>query len=199
MPHLSRLALILAFQTTFALAESGRSGKNFFFIEAGAYVNNLKERLSAPPGYASKLSNLKGYLRVHPGFSIGKNWHFEPSLGTMLPTRDGIDGSASVFESQLALQVSAPLLKFMKFRFGPGIEWQWHMSKAENVQLSNGLGESTFYLPARSTHVFLFTVTTGFSFALHDRWMIGLDLYIPEVLSSLKRRFNVSATLGFRL
>ncbi len=199
MPLLRLVPLLLALQTSFVFAESGKSTKNFFYIEAGAYINNLKERMNAPAGYASQLSDFKGYFRVHPGFSIGKGWKFEPSLGTMLPSRDGVDGKTSAFESQLALQVSAPLFKVLTARFGPGIEWMWLLSKSEAVTLRNGLDESTFYVPGRSSHVFLFTATAGFSIHLHDRWMICLDLYVPEFLSTLKRRFNVSATLGFRL
>lgn len=200
MPFIRAFCSLIIFLSLSATAESkGNLGKGFFFVEAGGYVNNIKQRLDAPSGYASRLSTLKGYLRIHPGFSLGKNWYFEPSLGTMLPTRDGIDGNNSAFESQLALQVSLPLFSFMRFRAGPGIEWVLMISKLQSVPLNNGVDYSTFYTPSRSTNVFLLTATAGFTFLLHNRWMIGMDLYMPGFLSSLRRRYNASLTLGFRL
>ena len=197
---LLRGIVFISILSTFARAESkGGLGKGFFFIEAGAYVNNLKERQNAPEGYASKLSSLKAYLRLHPGFHLGKNWYFEPSFGTMLPTRDGVDGSNSAFESQLALQLSTPVFRFLRFRLGPGLEWVWLMSKSQTIALNNGTTTSNFYTPDRFSSVFLFTATAGLTFRLHDRWLIGVDLYVPQVMNSARRRYNASVTLGFRL
>lgn len=200
--HLFLLAgvfLAAAFTPLYA-ASSGETGKKFFFLEAGAYTYNLRDRFSVPEEYKSKVSAVKGYLRLHPGFSLGKGWYFEPSFGTMLPTRNGVDGSSSAFDSHFAFQLAIPLFSFLRFRIGPGVEWCWFLSKEEAVPLNNGssTSTSTFYTPGRSTHVFLFTATGGLSIRLHNRWSIFLDVYVPEVLSKTRRNYNASATVGFR-
>lgn len=180
-------------------ASSSSEWKNYFFIEAGAYAYNLRQRFSVPPGYDKSVSAIKGFTRLHPGFSLGKGWHFEPSFGTMLFTRDGIDGKSSVFDSHLALQLALPFWGPFRFRIGPGMEWVWLLSKEQDVDLNNGTSVSTFYTPGRSTHVFLFTATAGFTIRLHNRWAIHLDVYVPEIMSKLRREYHASASLGVRL
>lgn len=193
------LCKTLLFSLPIFAASSDVHGKNFSFFEAGAYAYNLKARINAPAGFASKVSSVSGFLRFHPGFSLGKGWHFEPSFGTMFPLRNGIDGSSSTFDSHLGLQLGIPLFSFLRFRIGPGIQWVWLLSKEQTVTLDNGNGESDFYTPSRSTHVFLFTAMGGFSIRLHQRWSIFLDVYVPEVLSKTRREYHASATLGFKL
>lgn len=195
-----RLAVVFSIVfVTPAFSAPTKNPSAFFTIEAGAYLSNLKERLQAPGGYASHVSSFSGVVRLHSGIHLGKGWYIEPAFGTILPTRDGADGSTSAFRSHIDLNLGIPLLSFLRFRAGPGVQWEMHLSQAQTISLDNGTGESDFYIPERTSQIFLFTVQSGFTIRFSQHWALYLDVYVPQIISKLRRRYHASATIGFTL
>ena len=180
-------------------AATNQKISNFWSIDVGAYVNNIKERLSAPTDYGSRVSTLAGYLRFRRGWHIGKNYTFEPSFGTMVPYRKSADGAARTLISNIDLDIGIPLWNFLRFRTGPGIEWGMIQSTAETILLNNGGGTSSFYMPDRTTHYFLITTQAGFEIHFSRRFTLCTQLIVSNLLSSERRRYNAAVTLGIRL
>ena len=195
MRNFIRIVVILF--PVFSFAERG-SSKGGVFLEPGAYVTQIGERLDAASGKEGTVSTLSGFVRLRTSASLGKNWFFDPALGTMLPWRSGVDGSVKTFMTHLNLDL-AKQWRWFKVRMGPGIFWQWMRSSEEAVSLNNGTGTSTFYTPGRSESVFLVTANAGLSFRLSPRIFLNTDVYVLQVFSSARRGFNGTITLGWRL
>lgn len=169
-----------------------------FYLDGGAYVTQLSQRLNAASGLAGEMSTLSGFLRGRPVLSIGKNYYWEPSLGFMFPWRKGNDGSTKTLISHLAFDFSKKWSWF-KLRVGPGIFWQYIMSDAESVVLDNGTSTSTFYTPERNVSIYLIILQGGITFQLSQKMDLNADIYTLQPLSGSRRRFNASLTLGFKL
>ena len=172
--------------------------EKFFALDAGAYVDNLAQRLSAPDGYTGDVSTLSGFFRARRGFPLSARWTFEPSLGALFPWRSGRDGFAKTFTFQLDLPLGFDLLRFLKVRGGPGMSYLLIGTQGEAINLNNGNGFSTFYLPGGLSHVFLFTLSLGFEIKLFRLVSLNLDGWVSDVASRARRRFQLAATLGFR-
>jgi hypothetical protein len=190
------LGLLLVLYGFPLFAEKTR--KSGVSVDAGAFMTNIKERFSAPSGMGGELSTLTGYLRVRPLLSLGKSFYFEPALGTALPWRSGADGSAKAFSTHFELMLAKEIKKF-RVRLGPGLFWGLHLSSSEEVGLNNGMGESTFYTPGRSTNVFLITLNAGLGVWLWEKLSLNLDVFTLQPFSSTRRRFNGALTLGIKL
>jgi hypothetical protein len=192
------IRILLIFMPAFLFAESSKQ-KGAVFLESGAYVTQVTERLAAPAGTLNEVSTLAGFLRLRTSSHLGKNWFFEPALGTMVPWRSGVDGSTKTFMTHLNLDVAKAFGSFLKLRFGPGIFWQWMVSNEEAIILGNGEGNSTFYTPNGNSSVFLASVEAGLSLHLAGAFFLNADIYALQLFNKDRRRLNGTLTLGMRL
>jgi hypothetical protein len=190
------LFLSLGFGSVLALAESP---KKSLYVDTGAYLNHLVQRLEAPSGFESKVSSISGYFRLRGVLPVGKKWEWEPSLGTLIPWKSGVDGKEKKFTTHLDLTFSYPLTRWLRFRLGPGVQWLFSFSDGGEVVLNNGNSTSTFYTPAYASHSFTLTAQSGLSFILGSRVSLNLEMYGTGLLNRLRRNFDVVATLGWRL
>ncbi len=182
-----------------AYAESSATDKSHFLLEAGAYVTNFDKRIKAEKDYTNKVSSIQGYLRLHPVIRLSGKFNFEPSLGTLVPGISSVDGTTRTFVTHLNLDLGVKLKPWFTWRLGPGIVWGWLNSKGEAVVLNNGLDESTFYTPGQSVNYFLLTADTGLTINVYKRLNLLIDCYVLDAASTLRRTFELSATLGIRL
>jgi len=167
--------------------------------EGGVWASNLKERFSAPDGFANEVSEIKGVLRIRRGWHLGKRFYFEPNFSLVLPWRSGADGSSRAFTSVLGLEMGVSLVSFLSWRVGPGVQSLFMTSSAETVLLNNGTATSTFFLPNRMTLSWLLTVDTGFTVSLGRGWSLNADLFVANLANHLRRRYHATMTLGYQL
>jgi hypothetical protein len=192
-----RLKVFLILFPAILMAESSPL-KGAVALEGGTYVTQIQERLPAPSGTASQVSTLAGFFRLRTYSSLGKNWYFEPGLGTMVPWRSGVDGSTKTFMTHLNLDL-AKHWRWFSLRLGPGIFWQWILSTEEEVVLNNGSGHNSFYTPGDSSSIFLVTADAGLGFQFSRAISLNLDLYVLQAMSQARRCLNGTVTLGWRL
>lgn len=195
---LPRILWLVIFIASSAFSATGND-KSHFLIEAGGYCTNLNRRLEAETGYANKVSSIEGYLRVHPVFRLSNRFNLEPSLGALVPGLASADGTTRTFVFHIDLDLGLKLKDWWTLRMGPGLQWGWLNSKGAGVDLNNGTSSSTFYNPNQSISYFVLTTDAGLTFRLSQRFHLLFDLYVMDVASKLRRTFEVSATLGFRL
>ena len=168
-------------------------------LDLGAYADNLGQRLSAPAGYTTQVSTLTGLLRIRPKFSVSSSLAFEPSFGLLVPWRSGADGFAKVVTSFTALDFSVTFLSRCAFRFGTALQWNWSLTQAGSLELNNGSGTSTFYLPGGTSSSFQLLVEAALEFRLTPTLSLGVEAWASQVMSPTKRRFSAAAYLGVQL
>ena len=173
--------------------------KNYWALDAGAYANNIEQRLSAPSGYASLVGSLTGFVRLRRGLRLGRHLYFEPSLGLVAPWRGNVDGSTFIFPIHLDLDLNVPLLSFLSVRVGPGIYSQLFFGTGGVVTLNNGGGTSNFAAPSGMSPSFNLTTDLGLEFFLSHRFSINVDAYVLSIASSKRRTVHASLSLGVRL
>lgn len=175
------------------------AGKNFWALDLGAHATNLEQRFSAPSGYSGKVGSLVGFLRLRRGYSLGKNFYFEPSYAVLLPWRTSADGTTKTFTSQLDLDLGVPLFKFLKFRVGPGLQWLFILPSGQSVDLDNGTSTSTFFTPSKVANSFVATVQSGFEIRFSRKISLNLDVFFLDIASRDRRHYNAAASLGVTL
>jgi hypothetical protein len=171
----------------------------YWALDVGAYVDNVTQRLSAPAGYASQVSSISGFFRARRGFNLGGPFTFEPGIGTRIPWRSSADGTALTFTFQLDLDLRYDLFSFLSLRAGPGLEVLTTAASAKTVSLSNGTSTSQFYVPGGVSGIFLATISAGLELKLFRGISLNLDIWLPDIGSSSRRRLEGAASLGLRL
>jgi hypothetical protein len=183
----------------FSSPGSAASKNNFWSLDLGFYGSNLKERFAAPDAYRSLVSNFYGTVGIRRGLHLGKRFYFEPSLSLFLPWRKGNDGTVMIFPAQLSFDFRIPIWRFLSGRVGPGIYGETYLSKGGEVTLNNGTSTSIFYMPNRPSFLYLFTVQGGLEAQLSKRLSLGVEVFVHDLASRLRRRFDATITVGIRL
>jgi hypothetical protein len=173
--------------------------KPFLAIDAGFFANNFSGRVSAQAVDESKVSHFSAYLRLRGGIHIGRNVHWEPAVGTVLPWFNGNDGLTKIYTFHTDAPFLIPIFSFLKLRFGPGIEWQVVSSEASVVELGNGTAKDDFYVPEGSSTVALLTVRTGLEIRLSRRLCVNTDVSILSFANPLRRTVQLALGLGVYL
>lgn len=117
----------------------------------------------------------------------------------VIPGRSGADGDTTVYTFHTTTDFGFRLLPFLKFRTGPGLQWDYFTSTESPVTLQNGTDSATFYTPSGSSLALLFTVHTALEFQIRQKWFLQISCYIPEIASTLRRRYQASLSMGFIL
>ncbi|MFM8316177.1 MAG: hypothetical protein ACKOA8_18000 [Deltaproteobacteria bacterium] len=168
-------------------------------LDLGAVQTRLEKKWDAPTGYENLVSSLTGYVRLRGTVPLGKRIVWEPSLGTLLPWKSGVDGMTRKFTSHLDLTLSFSLLPWLRVRLGPGLKWLFSYGDGGEVVLNNGTSTSSFYTPGYASHSFVVTGQTGLSFILTSKISLNFELYGTGIFDHLRRSFDAAATLGWRL
>jgi hypothetical protein len=197
----SRPALPVFFAIVFLGLGLGRPvlADRYWGLDAGVYIDNITQRLSAPAGYASQVSSISGFLRARRGFGLGGRFTFEPAIGARFPWISSADGTALTFTFQFDLDLKYDLFPFLSVRAGPGVLYLLTASSASTVNLSNGTGTSAFYMPGGVEGVFLLTAASGLEVKLFRGISLNLDVWIPDIGSGSRRRLEGAISLGLRL
>ena len=177
-------------------------GTKYFAIDGGFHANNIAQRLQAAPGYAGDVSTLTGMFRARRAASIrGGKFGFEPALLLLFPWRSGRDGFEKTFTFQLDLALTYDLFRFLTLRAGPGIEYLLQVTASENVTLNNGGSNKTsvFYVPGGVSNAFLFTAQLGFELKLSSRFSFNADIWVTNMGSNRRRRYQGALSVGYRL
>jgi len=157
-------------------------------LQVGASVSNLEQRLSAPPGFASKVSEIQGLLGVSKSLKISNRFSLRPESFVLLPWRKGVDGTTLTFTSHAGLSIDIQISKPLSLGLGNGLLWEMFCSRGEAVNLGNGTGTSTFYTPSRWTQVVLPTATISLEWKFSKRVGLQFGFLISDYLNSNKRR-----------
>jgi hypothetical protein len=186
------LGLLFLSHSVFALSPL----KSHWGFEAGIFVNNIGQRLSAPSGYSSEVSSISALGRVRRAFFLGKKYYFEPAFGLAIPWRTSADGSTKTFPILTNLDLQWALLNGFSLRAGPGIYLQYILGTGQSVDLNNGTSVSTFYTPSGSSLSIQFSLEGGFQIRLREKLALNFDLYLLDAASSSRRTINATVTLG---
>jgi hypothetical protein len=178
---LSFLASILVFSSSSLFATGWK-------LHVGASVSNLEQRLSAPPGFASKVSETQGLLGVSKTLKLSNRFALRPESFVLLPWRKGFDGTTLAFTSHFGLNLDIQLSKPLSLGLGNGLLWEMFCSKGEAVSLGNGTGTSTFYTPSRWTQVVLPTASLSLEWKFSKRVGLQFGFLFSEYLDASKRR-----------
>ena len=173
--------------------------KKGYHIEVGAYQNHLIKYFDTPTGYENLLASFSGYVRLRRTLLLGKKWGFEPSIGTRIPWKSGIDGTTRKFNTHVDFTFSYPLFSWARFRAGTGVQWILAFGDGGAVVLNNGTSTSTFYTPGYASHAFIVTAQSGVSFLLGSRLTLNFEIYGTNLFNQLRRDFDALATIGWRL
>jgi hypothetical protein len=157
-------------------------------LQLGASMSNLEQRLSAPPGFASKVSEIQGLLGISRTLKLSNRFSLRPESFVLLPWRKGFDGTTLTFTSHFGLSVDIQLSKPLSLWLGNGLLWEMFCSKGEAIALGNGSGTSTFYTPSRWTQVVLPTASLSLEWKFSKRVGIQVGVLLSEYLNSNKRR-----------
>lgn len=194
-----RFSLLISLMCFSGLAAPAENYKKGFHVDGGFYQNHLKQYFNTPTGYENLLGSFSGYLRIRRTMPMGRKWGFEPSIGTRVPWKSGLDGTTRKFNTHVDLTFSYPLAPWIRFRLGPGIQWLLSMGDGGEVVLNNGTSTSTFYTPMYVSHSFIVTAQGGISFLVGSRFSLNLEVYGTGLLDGLRRNFDALATLGWRI
>jgi len=189
--------ILLLFQIPASAART--FSRNHWNLRLGATVSNLAQRLSAPDGFDSKVSQIQGLLGIQRQLYFSKKWGISPDIYVWLPWRNGADGTTLTFTSHLAVPFFWELWSGFQLFLGPGIFWESHFSKQEAILLGNGGGSSTFYTPWRTRLVILPSVFGGTKFNLSKRMGLFLGVVVPEAFHSDKRRWHAAGGISIRI
>ncbi|NBT58868.1 hypothetical protein EBT16_08810 [bacterium] len=194
------------FALAFLLSSSGLARMKDFAVNSswklylGASVSSLEKRFSAPPGFASKVSQIQGLLGVTQVFKLSKRFDIKPEVFVLLPWRKGADGTTLTFTSHLGFLLGYKISKRGILNFGNGLLWEMYCSKGQDILLNNGNGTSNFYTPSRWTQVVLPTATVSFEWQLKSLGAsVQLGALVSEFLKSEKRSFRGMARLAIDL
>jgi len=193
------LFLGIAFFSSWRASAAVGEYKKGYHIEVGAYQNHLTKYFDTSTGYENLMSSFSGYLRLRRTLLIGKKWGFEPSIGTRIPWKSGIDGTTRKFNTHLDFTLSYPIVSWVRFRAGTGVHWVLSIGDGGPVVLNNGTSTSTFYTPGYASNGFIVTAQSGLSFLLGSRLSLNFEIYGQGLFNNLRRDFDVLATLGWRL
>jgi len=191
------LTLLLMVQLPASAARS--FNQNHWNFRLGATVSNLTQRLNAPTGFESKVSQIQGLLGIQRQLHFSKKWGVSPDIHVWLPWRNGADGTAFAVTSHLAIPFFWNLWSGFQLFLGPGIFWESHFSKQEAISLGNGGGSSTFYTPWRTRQVILPSFMGGTKVNLTKKIGLFLGVVVPELFHSDKRRWHASGGISIRL
>lgn len=181
-------------------AEAAASkGANYFALDAGLFSNNVVGKAQALEEDQTQVSHYSFYARLRRGFHLGKNFFFEPALGTLVPWYTGVDGNTKQFTFHTDVPFSIPIFSFLKLRMGPGLEWQWIVTKAETISLNNGTSTSDFYIPGGNRLIILMTVQAGLEIRFSQHICLNGDVTVLSVASKERRSYQVSLGLGVYL
>jgi len=172
---------------------------NSWNIHLGAAVSNLVQRMNAPVGYDSKVSQIQGVLGVKKDFFFSKRVGISPDSHLWLPWRNGADGTTFTVTSHFGIPVFWEFFKVFHLSAGPGIFWESHFSKEQAIKLGNGNGTSTFYTPWRSRQVFLLSASAGLTFQFSKPIGLFVTLIVPEFANEDKRRFHALGGFSIKL
>ncbi len=176
-----------------------RSGANFLALDVGLFSNNIVGRANAIEADQSVVSHYSIYARLRRGFSIGKGFYIEPALSTLIPWYSGVDGNSKLFTFHTDFPLLVPVFSWLRLRAGPGIEWQWIVTSAATIDLSNGTGTSDFYVPGGTRTVILATVQLGLEIKFSKKVCANADLTVLSIASSTRRSYQASLGLGIYL
>jgi len=184
------------------MARSGlaaSSHAHFLALDAGLFSNNVVGRANALDEDRSVVSHYSIYARLRRGFHIGKNFFLEPALSALIPWYSGVDGNSKLFTFHTDLPILIPVFSWLRFRAGPGLEWQWIVTSASTIDLSNGTGTSEFYVPGGTRTVILATVQLGLEFRISKKICANADVTVLSIASSTRRSFQAALGLGIYL
>ena len=181
------------------VASSELQAKTSYSLDLGAYGDNLQQRLSAAPNYASEVSTIAGFARIRPMMPLTSSINFEPSLGFLVPWRSGHDGFAKTITSILGIDLGWALTSWFKLRVGSALQWNLIWGQGSSVTLNNGTGTATFYSPEGMSNGFLFLVEAGIEFHVTSSVSLGAELYVSRLMNAEQRRFLGAAYLGIYL
>lgn len=168
--------------------ETDFSVKRSWKLHLGASIDNFQQRLSAPKGFASKVSQIQGLVGASRSFKLSKRLSFSPEAFILLPWRKGSDGTTFTFTSHLGFLIGYKLSKRWTLDIGNGLLWEMYCSKGQDIILNNGTGTSTFYTPSRWTQVVLPTASIAFEWQIKNGGAaIQLGALVSEFLNSEKR------------
>ncbi len=191
-----RLGRILLFLPLF-IPVAGEAASTFV-LDLGLYGDNLAQRFSTAEGYGNQVSTLSGMLRFRPSVPVASSVSFEPSLGLLVPWRNGADGFAKTLTSWLGLDFALGTAGF-KWRFGTALQWKLLMTKSQAVELNNATSTSIFYLPGGTASAFLFLVETGIEVQIAKGVSLGAEAWFSEVASRARRRIHGALYMGITL
>ncbi|NBX76834.1 MAG: hypothetical protein EBQ92_09785 [Proteobacteria bacterium] len=157
-------------------------------LHLGATVSNLEERITAPPGFASKVSETQGLLGVSKALKLSNRFALRPESFVLLPWRKGFDGTTLTFTSHFGLSIDFQMSKTLSLGLGNGLLWEMFCSKGEAISLGNGTGTSTYYTPSRWTQVILPTANINLEWKFSKRVGLQIGVLLSEYLNSSKRR-----------
>lgn len=189
------LLVEILFSSSRLFGASGRS----LHLDFGGYQNHLEQKSDAPSGFEDKVSSRAGYLRLRGNLPLGINWIWEPSVGTLVPWKSGVDGNSKKFTTHINFTFSYPLISWLRFRLGPGVKWVFAFSDGGPIELNNGISTSTFYSAGYPSHSLTFSAQSGLSVLLSSRISLNVDVYGSGLLNKLRRNFDAAMTLGWRL
>lgn len=199
---LGRLTFLLGLVLCFSFsARAASRTQSRFILDLGGYVDNIEQRLSAPAGYATEVSNISGFARIRYDISLGSRWYLEPQFAVMLPWRTSVDGGTKTFVTHFDLDLSIPLFSFLSFRTGTGVYNTLVWGTGNGVELNNGspTNTDTFYAPDAILVSFSLLAHAGLQFNLSDNWFFNLDAYGLQIMSASRRSIHGAASIGLAL
>ncbi len=195
----SPLTLLMAAFVLMLSAPRRALGGSQFALDLGVYADNLSQRISAPGGFTSQVSTMTGLLRARPIVEVAKGVSFEPGVAVLVPWRNGANGFSKTITSFYTFDFGWNLFSRLNWRFGTGLQWDATLTQPQAVDLNNGTGTSTFFIPGGSSHSFQLLVETGLEFSITKSISFGAEAWISEVASNQRRRFAASLFLGVYL
>ena len=123
---------------------------------------------------------------------------FEPSVGFILPWRAGADGFAKQLTSYFGLDFAVRWGR-LKWRAGPGLQWNLLLTQYGAVDLDNATATTTFFVPSGGRSTFLLLMETGLELQLSQQFSLGWDFWFSEIANSDRRRICSALYLGVSL
>lgn len=188
--------LVIAVATSF-YAQSSVAGQNKkVYLGTGALFQNMISTTSAADAsksmtgtvYAPHLG-LQGDFHGPSGFGLAPTVFYTPLTKT---------GANGVKKSLLvaALPARWAFGGLAVLRAGPGLMIYSVSGDGGSVDLNNGTGTATFYLPATKSSAKVITVNLGVGIEFGRLARLDVDLIVPGILSS-SRAYNLATALNF--
>ncbi len=168
------------------------------YVGAGLLLQNMLSTTSSPDSSASMIGQMN-LPQLSALFDLRRRGRagLVPSISwTPFALKGGNEVERRIFVAAIPYAWSSA--GGTSFKLGPG--WMRYSvgSDGGTVELSNGTGTATFYLPGTHQVSGVFTLNAGLAFETGGNLRVDLDAIFPGVLSS-RRSVNLMAALHWGL